>query len=35
VLNRIAVSVPDWAFRRYLDMAPLWAVEGEPIRIAT
>ena len=20
----------DWAFRRYLDMAPLWAVEGEP-----
>ena len=25
----------DWAFRRYLDMAPLWAVEEEPTRIAT
>ena len=24
----------DWAFRRYLDMAPLWAGE-EPIRIET
>ena len=25
----------DWAFRRYLDMAPLWAVEEEPTRNAT
>ena len=25
----------DWAFRRYLDMAPLCAVEEEPTRIAT
>ena len=25
----------DWAFRRYMDMAPLWVVEEEPTRIAT
>ena len=35
VLNRVAVSIPDWAFGRYLDMAPPWAVEEEPARIAT
>jgi len=25
----------DWAFRRYMDMAPLWAAEGKPTKIAT
>ncbi len=25
----------DWAFRRYMDMGPLWAVEEEPTKIAT
>jgi putative transposase len=25
----------DWAFRRYLDMDPLWAVEEKPTKIAT
>jgi len=25
----------DWAFRRYLDMGPLWAVEEKPTKIAT
>ena len=25
----------EWAFRRYLDMGPLWAAEGEPTKIAT
>ena len=25
----------DWAFRRYMDMAPLWAAEEKPTKIAT
>jgi putative transposase len=25
----------DWAFRRYLGMDPLWAVEEKPTKIAT
>jgi len=25
----------DWAFRRYLDMGPLWTAEDEPTKIAT
>jgi hypothetical protein len=25
----------DWAFRRYLDMGPLWAAEEKPPKIAT
>jgi hypothetical protein len=25
----------DWAFRRYLDMGPLWAAEEKPTKIAT
>ncbi len=25
----------DWAFRHYVDMAPLWAAESEPTKIAT
>ena len=25
----------DWAFRRYLDMGPLWAAEDKPTKIAT
>ena len=28
-------ATEDWAFRRYLDMGPLWAVEGKPTKIAT
>ncbi|MEZ0348520.1 MAG: transposase [Thermus sp.] len=24
-----------WASRRYMDMGPLWAAEGEPTKIAT
>jgi len=25
----------DWAFRRYLNMGPLWAAEDKPTKIAT
>jgi putative transposase len=25
----------DWAFRRYLDMSPLWAAEEKPTKITT
>ncbi len=25
----------DWAFRRYMDMGPLWAVEEKPTKKAT
>jgi len=28
-------ATEDWAFRRYLDMGPLWAVEEKPTKIAT
>jgi putative transposase len=28
-------ATEDWAFRRYLDMDPLWAVEEKPTKIAT
>jgi len=28
-------ATEDWAFRRYMDMAPLWAAEGKPTKIAT
>ncbi len=28
-------ATEDWAFRRYLDMGPLWAAEGKPTKIAT
>ena len=28
-------ATEDWAFRRYLDMNPLWAVEEKPTKIAT
>jgi len=25
----------DWAFRRYLDMGPLWTAEDKPTKITT
>ena len=25
----------DWAFRRHMDMDPLWAAEEKPTKIAT
>jgi len=25
----------DWAFRRYMDMGPLWSAEEKPTKIAT
>jgi putative transposase len=28
-------ATENWAFRRYLDMGPLWAVEEKPTKIAT
>jgi putative transposase len=28
-------ATEDWAFRRYLDMDPLWVVEEKPTKIAT
>jgi hypothetical protein len=28
-------ATEDWAFRRYLDMGPLWAAEEKPTKIAT
>jgi hypothetical protein len=28
-------ATEDWAFRRYLDMSPLWAAEEKPTKIAT
>ena len=28
-------ATEDWAFRRYMDMGPLWAAEGKPTKIAT
>jgi transposase-like protein len=28
-------TTEDWAFRRYLDMGPLWAAEEKPTKIAT
>ena len=28
-------ATEDWAFRRYLDMDPLWAAEEKPTKIAT
>jgi len=28
-------ATEDWAFRRYMDMDPLWAVEEKPTKIAT
>nr|WP_003048800.1 IS256 family transposase [Thermus aquaticus] len=28
-------AMEDWAFRRYLDMGPLWAAEEKPTKIAT
>jgi putative transposase len=28
-------ATEDWAFRRYLDMDPLWAVEEKPTKITT
>jgi putative transposase len=28
-------ATEDWAFRRCLDMDPLWAVEEKPTKIAT
>jgi transposase-like protein len=28
-------ATEDWAFRRYLDMGPLWATEEKPTKIAT
>ena len=28
-------ATEDWAFRRYLDMNPLWAAEEKPTKIAT
>jgi len=28
-------ATEDRAFRRYLDMDPLWAAEEKPIKIAT
>ncbi|WP_157969073.1 transposase [Thermus sediminis] len=28
-------ATEDWALRRYLDMAPLWAAEEKPTKIAT
>jgi hypothetical protein len=28
-------ATEDWAFRRYLDMGPLWASEEKPTKIAT
>ena len=28
-------ATEDWAFRRYMDMGPLWAVEEKPTKIAT
>jgi len=27
-------ATEDWALRRYLDMAPLWAAEEKPTKIA-
>jgi len=41
VMLRATVAFPsgkhgeDWAFRRYLDMGPLWAAEEKPTKIAT
>ena len=28
-------ATEDWAFRRYMDMGPLWAAEEKPTKIAT
>ena len=28
-------ATEDWAFRRYLDIVPLWAAEEKPTKIAT
>jgi putative transposase len=28
-------ATEDWAFRRYLDMSPLWAAKEKPTKIAT